>query len=145
MRKKLDNDEKFPTLVCNNCNPKKYLKFNFSFCRDIGEGTINDYKQLIERIKFLSSDIYSIMIIKYQGKKAQFIEQIPLKEVRKDVPQEFRNIFPAETNEKYDVFRLYPSGTSKGSGNTRIVGMIKNTIFYVLFIDWTGKLYKHGR
>ena len=52
-------------------------------------------------------------------------------------------IFPSQTNEKYDVLRIYPKGTPKGTANPRIIGMVKHSVFYVLFLDWDGKLYEH--
>ncbi|MCI8346639.1 MAG: hypothetical protein HFJ12_01650 [Bacilli bacterium] len=139
---------KKPTKMCSLCNPQKYLKFNFSFFKENGKpASLNEFLQLFERIKFLSSKMYKIMVIEYQGDKKQFIEDIPVKEMkwRKDIPLDFREVHPAETNEKYSIFRLYPAGTPEGTANPRIIGMIKNTIFYIFYIDWKGNLYKHGR
>lgn len=130
---------------CTLCNPQKYLKFNFSFATEYGEPTSNDICQFFEKLKFLSSEMYSIMIYKYSGNKSSFIEEISTKQldIKKQIPTGFRDIFPVETNEKYAIFRLYSAGKPSGSGNSRIIGMIKNTIFYIFYIDWKGTLYKH--
>lgn len=139
---------KIQKLECTGCNPKKYLKFNFSFAIEVGEPAVNDALQLWKRIQFLSSEMYDIMIFKYQGNKKTFIEEIPVKEMKwtthKEIPKEFRDFYPPTTNEKFAIFRIYPAGTPKGTANPRIIGMIKNTIFYVFFIDWEGNLYKHS-
>lgn len=134
-----------PQKLCNLCNPQKYLKFNFTFTKENGVPSQKDVSQLLIRLKFLSSEMYRIMIFRYQGDKQSFIEDIPVKElnIRKDIPNGFREIFPAMTNEKYSIFRLYPSGTPNGTANPRVIGMIKNTIFYIFYIDWKGELYKH--
>lgn len=128
--------------ICSSCNPKRYLKFNFSFINyESGSFDANDVAKLFEKIRFLSSEPYASMIFKYQGDKMRFIENLPLSQIRKQVPHEFREIFPVETNEKYSVFRVYNAG---GPRNSRVIGMIKNTIFYIFFLDWDGKLYDHN-
>lgn len=133
--------------ICTSCNPKKFLKFNFSFLKEYGKSKQEDVIQLFERFQLLSSDMYSVMIYKYQGNKKSFIEDIPVNklDIKKEIPKDFRDIYPAETNEKYSIFRVYPSGKPSGTANPRVIGMIKNTIFYIFYIDWDGSLYKHGR
>ena len=130
---------------CSNCNPKKHLKFNFTFTKENGEPANSDSYSFYKKLKFLSEDQYSIMKYKFQGNKTNFIEQIPINMINKQIPNEFRELYPAQTNEKYDVFRIYSAGTPPGTANPRIIGMIKNTIFYIFFIDWKGNLYSHGR
>lgn len=131
--------------ICNYCNPQKFLKFNFTFAKENGKPSANDTIKLLERLRFLSSEMYAVMILKYQGDKKSFIEEIPVKKLklRGEIPQEFRDIHPTETNEKYAIFRLYPAGTPKGTANPRVIGMIKNTIFYIFILDWKGDSYKH--
>ena len=70
-------------------------------------------------------------------------EPIPISEIKKEIPTKFREIFPTETNEHYEVLRVFPSGTPNGVANPRLIGMIKNTIFYIFYVDWEGILYKH--
>ena len=142
-KNKLVELPKQPIQPCTKCNPKLYLKFNFTFSKSISNPKNSDCLKLIERLHFLSQEKYDILRMKYIGNKQAFIEYIPVKQIDKDIPKEFRELFPIETNERYAVFRIYPSGTAKGTANPRIIGMIKNTIFYVLFMDWDGKLYKH--
>ena len=145
MPKKISN--KTSPKICTFCNPQKFLKFNFSFVKENGAPSPEDAIQLLDRLQFLSSEMYKVMIIKYQGNKRNFIEEIPVKDLKLKggIPQKFREIYPTETNEKYSIFRIYPAGTPSGTANPRIIGMIKNTIFYVFYIDWIGNLYKHGK
>lgn len=132
---------------CNNCNPKKYLKFNFSFLSENGDSATKDAITLVERLTFLSEEPYLQMMYKYQGDKKKFIEDIPVTKIHikgnKGIPPKFREIYPTETNEKYSIFRIYPAGKPNGTANPRIIGMIKNTIFYVFYIDWKGNMYSH--
>lgn len=132
--------------ICTSCNPRKFLKFNFSFLTEYGQPSQEDVYQLFKRMQFLSSEMYKVMLFKYQGNKKTFIEEVPINkiDIRKEIPSNFRDSYPAETNEKYSIFRIYPAGTPKGSANPRIIGMIKNTIFYIFFIDWAGDLYNHS-
>lgn len=133
--------------ICTSCNPKKFLKFNFSFLKEYGQPRQEDILKLFERLQFLSSEMYNVMVFKYQGDKKNFIEDIPVNkiDIKKEIPSEFRDSYPAKTNEKYSIFRVYPAGKPKSSANPRIIGMIKNTIFYIFYIDWDGDLYSHGR
>lgn len=131
--------------ICNNCNPKKYLKFNFTFCKEIGNPAKEDAYHFVKRMKFLSEELYAIMIYKYQGNKKTFIEDISTSKIKEiKIPVNFRETHPVETNEKISIFRIYPAGTPNGSANPRIIGMIKHTIFYVFYIDWQGTLYNHN-
>lgn len=136
-------DTKETIKYCNNCNPKKHLKFNFSFCKQKSEPAQHDAKELIEKLCFLSSDTYNNMMIKYKGNKKVFIELISTDKLDITIPAEFRALYPTETNEKYGIFRIYSAGTPNGTANPRIIGMIKNTIFYIFFIDWKGNMYNH--
>ena len=117
-----------------------------SFCTF--KKTIPKIKELIEKekaeiIPIMSNNSYE-MDTKF-GKAKDFIEEIPVKKLklRGSIPQGFRDIHPAETNEKYAIFRLYPAGTPNGTANPRVIGMIKNTIFYIFILDWKGDSYKH--
>lgn len=125
---KSNNDFK----ICNNCNPKKYLKFNFSFYKENGTPAKEDAYRFIQRLNFLSSEIYQIMIYKFQGKKQQFIEDISIEKININIPSQFREIYPIQTNEKISIFRIYPSGSPNGSANPRIIGMIKK--YHILCI-----------
>ena len=133
------------TKYCNQCNPKQYLKFNFSFCNENGKPAREDISSLFKKLKFLSKDRYKTMMITYQGDKKKFIESISTNNLKLNIPIEFRQIYPTETNEKYSIFRIYPAGIPKGTANPRVIGIIKNTIFYVFYIDWKGDMYSHGR
>lgn len=129
--------------ICNNCNPKRYLKFNFTYCKEKGKPAQEDSYNLIKRMQFLSSELYNILLYKYSGNKKTFIEEISIDKINIKIPEKFREENPIQTNEKISIFRIFPSGKPKGTANPRIIGMIKNTIFYVFYIDWTGDLYKH--
>ena len=91
----------------------------------------------------MSKSPFEEMMFTYKGDKNKWFETIPLNEIRKDIPKEFRDIFPSETNEKYYVFRVYPAGIPNGTANPRIIGMIKHSVFYIFYLDWKGKLYNH--
>lgn len=136
-----NNDQKIQ--YCTNCNPKKYLKFNFSFVSfDSKKYETNDIASLFERMKFLSSEPFAWMMSQYQSDKKQFFEIVSVKDlgIKKEIPKKFREVFPQETNEKFAIFRVYPNNNPK---NARIIGMLKNTIFYIFYLDWNGELYKH--
>lgn len=130
--------------ICDNCNPKKYLIFNFAFCKEVGEPAQKDSYALFKKIIFLSSELYKSMIYKYQGNKKIFLEDIATNKIKIKIPDNFRENNPVETNEKFSIFRLYSAGVPKGSANPRVIGMIRNTIFYVFYIDWQGKMYDHN-
>lgn len=129
--------------ICSKCNPQRYLKFNFTYCKENGEPSQKDSYNLIERMLFLFSDLYYIMIYKYQGNKKTFIEEISIEKISIKIPSKFRDENPVKTNEKISIFRIYPAGSPSGSANPRVIGMIKNTIFYIFYIDWKGNLYNH--
>ena len=134
--------------ICSHCNPKKFLKFNFSFAKDYGTPTNEDILHFFERIKKFSSKPYEILIYENQGNKKQFLEEIKCSEMKwkkgeKQIPTEFREFFPSETNEKFAIFRVYPAGKPNGTANPRIIGMIKHTIFYIFYFDWNGEIYEH--
>lgn len=142
--KKIKPVEKNIQKPCDNCNPKKHLKFNFTFMKENGSPAQQDGIKLVNRLKEISSDIYEIMLYQYQGNKKSFIENIPIALLNKQIPTGFRDLYPPQTNEQFAVFRIYPAGVPSGSANPRVIGMIKNTIFYIFFIDWKGNLYKHN-
>ena len=132
---------------CTNCNPKKYLTFNFSYITHENPKNPRDEDviKFFERMRWMSKDTFLNNIYTYRNDKARWIENIDISQIKKEVPREFRKDFPTETNEKYSVMRVYPAGRPNGSANPRIIGMIKYNIFYVFFLDWEGKLYDHGR
>lgn len=146
MPKIVKNESK--VTVCNNCNPKVYLNFNFAYI-DYEDDcpNPNDIIKLYERMKFCSTEPYLTLKYKYSGNKQVFFETIPTNKIKwkhkKEIPKKFREQFPIETNEKFDILRVYPAGTPTGTSNPRIIGMIKNHIFYIFFIDWKGILYNH--
>ena len=132
-------------IPCTYCNPKKYLKFSFSFITFENDCSNQlDKAKMFERMKWLSQSPINEMMYKIGKDKSKWFEQIPLEKVRKAVPDEFRKLFASETSECYDVIRVYPSGTPNGTANPRIIGMIKHSVFYIFFLDWKGELYKHG-
>lgn len=132
---------------CNNCNPKKYLAFNFSYIshEKPNKPIKQDVIKLWERMRWMSSETIYDMVYSYGTDKSKWFESIPINQIKKSVPDKFREDFPTETNEKYSVMRVYPAGVPAGSANPRIIGMLKHNIFYVFFLDWKGELYNHGR
>ena len=125
---KIDNSK------CEYCPSSFYLSFNFSFVVFNSENyDFRDIKKLIERIKFLSSQPYKMLVSEHKGDKERFFELIGVDKIRwvkepKAIPIEFRKIHPTETNEKFAIMRVYPK---RGPKNARLIGMIKRSIFYV--------------
>lgn len=132
---------------CNHCNPKKYLTFNFSYISHEKPKNPNsqDVIKLWERMRWMSSETIYNMVHNYGNDKTKWFEPLPINQIRKEVPKAFREDFPTETNEKYQVMRVYTAGAPSGTANPRIIGMLKHNIFYVFFLDWKGELYNHGR
>lgn len=129
---------------CIYCNPKKYLKFCFSFV-NYDNNCSNEYDKvkLLERMRWLSQEPITEMIFKFGKDKDKWFEKIPFDSIKMKIPSEFRRNFPSETNEEYSVLRVYPAGSPNGTANPRIIGMIKHSVFYIFFLDWKGELYKH--
>lgn len=131
-------------IPCTYCNPKKYLKFCFSFLTyETDCPNEKDKVKLLERLQWLSKEPFNEMMFKFGKDKDKWFEFLPFNSVRKEIPQSFRDNFPSETNETYSVFRVYPYGSPNGTANPRIIGMIKHSVFYIFFLDWKGELYKH--
>ena len=138
------SDSANKSIPCVFCNPKKYLKFSLSFIVFESSSVKNDdIIKLWERLKWISSKPYAEMIYEYGRHKQKWFEKVSINSIRKRIPSDFRELFPSETNEKYDVLRVYPSGVPNGTANPRIIGMIKHSVFYIFFLDWDGKLYNH--
>lgn len=141
---KLKNKSNVKIKECNLCNPTKYLKIDFSFISHESNSVKNeDIINAWNRLRFISSKPYYVMQIEFSGNKGTFFEAIPTNLIKKDIPTKFRDFFPSETNEVFNVLRVYPSGRPSGSANPRIIGMIKHHVFYIFYLDWDGKLYKH--
>ena len=140
-------DDNGQVKYCNNCNPKKYLAFNFSYINHEkpNEPIKQDVIKLWQRMRWMSSGTIYEMVHDYGTDKSKWFETIPINQISKRIPDKFREDFPTETNEKYSVMRVYPAGTPAGSANPRIIWMLKHSIFYVFFLDWKGELYNHGR
>lgn len=126
------------------CNPKKYLKFNFTFIAKVnGKPKEQDLVKIWERMVWLSQDTYVNMLYTYRTDKSKWFEIIDIQKLNIKVPNKFRDVFPSETSDKFAILRVYPAGIPNGSKNPRIIGMIKNTIFYVFYLDWDGTMYEH--
>lgn len=138
------NDSSSELKLCTLCNPKIYLKFSFAFITYEKEEA-EDYllAQMWKRMRWMSQEPYINMFYTYCTKKQRWFELIPTSQINKKIPNSFREIFPTETNEKFAVMRVYPSGSPNGTANPRIIGMIKHTVFYIFFLDWKGELYNH--
>lgn len=131
---------------CIFCNPKRYLKFSFAYISyESSNPKEQDIIKMWERMKWMSQDTFTNMIYEYGQDKSKWFENIEIKQINKQIPSDFREVFPTETNEYYSVMRVYPAGTPNGTANPRIIGMIKHTVFYIFYLDWDGKLYSHGR
>ena len=141
--KRLESVSQLQKFDCTNCNMMKYMTFNFSFAKEIGQPAQKDLRALLDKMSFLSKEQYSIMLYRYINRKQQFIEKIDVNQINKTIPDEFKTLFFPEISSKFDVFRIYSAGTPKGTVNPRVIGMLKKTVFYVFYIDWQGKIYDH--
>lgn len=144
-RKDINLKDNSPKIICSHCNPKIYLKFNFSFIEvDNEEFYDEEITELFSRIRFFSSEPYRSLIFQYQGDKKTFIEEVNWDQLKwknkRKPPEKFREHFPYEPNEKVAIFRV----KSQYHKKIRVMGMIKNTVFYVFYLDWNGELYDHG-
>lgn len=119
---------------CIKCNPKLYLTFNFAYINHEKPNNPNtkDIVKLWERMRWMSQDTFFNMMCKFGSDKKKWFENIPINQISKNVPFEFRKSFPSEAYEKYSVMRVYPAGSPNESANPRIIGMIKHSIFHVL-------------
>ena len=145
--KKINIKDDTNTIIpCILCNPKRYLKFSFAYISfESSKPKEQDIIKMWERMKWMSSDTFTNMVYEYGQDKNKWFENIEVKQIKKQIPSNFREVFPTETNECYSVMRVYPAGKPNGTSNPRIIGMIKHTIFYIFFLDWDGKLYSHGK
>ena len=68
---------------CINCNPKKYLTFNFSYITYENPKTplSEDVVNFFERMRSLSNDTFYNNMYKYQGNKANWFENININQV----------------------------------------------------------------
>ena len=122
---------------CTECFKPIYLKFNFSFMKyDEKDFTEEHKKALFDRIVELST--YNYQLIASWRKKIGF-EKINEKIIKKQISIEFAQS-DRNRDDKYTIFRLYPNNNPL---NSRIIGKEINKVFYILFIDIKGKLYKH--
>ncbi|MBR6517845.1 MAG: hypothetical protein IKT40_13515 [Bacilli bacterium] len=119
-----------------------FLKFNFTFLNDdfkkIDKAIAN---KILETCKYIS--IRPWISVMNDPKKISF-EQIPVNQINSKMcrPTEYGSDVKFENSirkldNKRDVIRIRE--TDKG----RIIGKIVNKIFYVFYVDASGKGYKH--
>ena len=88
----------------------------------------------------LSDDVYTV--VKNRGKKKSF-EFLDPKELgfKKELPVAFSKRFQEERYiGKLAIMRLY---TNDNPILARVIGVIIKNVFYIMYIDIGGKLYKH--
>lgn len=127
------------TKICSNCFSPSHMLFNYSFI-SYGWEELNDTEksQLFNRIYDLSSEEY--LLISQRNKKIG-IEFINENQIAKQIPNNFFNVNTHRNfSGKFCVFRLYPNNNPTAG---RVIGVLINKIFYILFIDKKGKLYNH--
>lgn len=117
-----------------------YIKFNFSYIsyeEDFSEQYIS---QFYKRIKEISSEPY--MVVTNWPKNKGFEREDKTKlGITKQIPNSFSNRFPStEYGNKLAIIRLFPNNNPLVA---RIIGVFIGKIFYILFIDIGGNLYKH--
>lgn len=121
--KKISSKEKF----------ESYLKFNFTYISYEKDLNKEYLEQLYQRLKNLS---VSSQIAVMQREKKTGIE-IESLSINKELPEELKN---NRVSKKYAIFRLYPNNNPIVA---RIIGKLVDDVFYILYIDIGGKLYKH--
>ena len=127
---------------CTECFVPSFLKFNFSYVvYESNFSTNQQYEaQLLRRMRKLSEDVYTV--VKGRGKENAF-EFLSPKELgfKKNIPKSFTERFPeSKYNGKLAIMRLYPNDNPILA---RIIGVVIKNVFYIMFIDIGGKLYKH--
>ncbi len=127
---------------CTECFAPIYLKFNFAYvsCDSNFDGNDKYEAQLLKRMRELSDDVYTV--VKNRGKKKSF-EFLDPKELgfKKELPVAFSKRFQEERYiGKLAIMRLY---TNDNPILARVIGVIIKNVFYIMYIDIGGKLYKH--
>ena len=127
--------QKLKEKIENTSYELTHIKFNFSFityCEDFD----NEHKaQLVNRLFDLSKESY--LVVSNWPKEIGF-ETIPLN-IKKEIHPGFTK-GNRKFDGKYTVIRLY---TNNNPLPSRIIGAMKDKIFYVFFIDIKGELYTH--
>ncbi|MCD8018607.1 MAG: hypothetical protein LUF92_03200 [Clostridiales bacterium] len=112
---------------CTNCFNPQYLKFNFTYF-SIPKNFLPEYKvQMLSRFIELSSDPY--LVIAKRPKNTGF-EFEPV-DIHKEIPSAFKKRFEEKYYSKFAIMRLY---TNNNPIVARIVGIMINKIFYVMFL-----------
>ena len=61
--------------------------------------------------------------------------------INKEIPKDFQERFDKKRyNNKWAIMRIYPNNNPV---KARVIGVMINKIFYIVFIDIGGNLYKH--
>lgn len=126
---------------CTNCFEPRYLKFNYTYVKFKEKKVEERYQaQILRRMIELSSETY--MVISSRAKECGFERESKSKlGIKSQIPKEFLERFPDDARkEKLDIIRLYKNNNPILG---RIIGIIRNNIFYVFYIDIGGKLYSH--
>lgn len=113
-----------------------HLKFNFSFISYDKNITKTIKSDLYDRIQELSAEPY-LVVANYDKKIGFEFENL---KITKKLPQKIYDNETRKIDEKYAIFRLYPNNNPSV---VRIIGKFVDKIFYIIFIDVNGKLYKH--
>ena len=113
-----------------------HIKFNFSFISYDKDFT-NEHKiKFVDRLIEISKEPY-IVVAGWNKEKGFEIENL---KISKTINSNFFSGNNREFNGKYTIIRLYPNNNPLPS---RVIGVMINKVFYVLFIDIYGKLYNH--
>ena len=125
---------------CIECFKPQYFKFNLTYMENIND-IDNIYKlQLLKRMIDLSSETYTVVAIRKKniGFETEDIDKLG---ITRTIPPAFAERFSKrDYNNKLTIVRLY---TNDNPILGRIIGVIMNKVFYILFIDIGGKLYSH--
>lgn len=127
---------------CTECFVPSYLKFNFAYVVHDTDFSENEKyeSQLLRRMRELSGDVYIVVTGRGKEKAFEFLypEELGFK---KNIPKSFTERFPeSRYNGKLAIMRLYPNDNPILA---RVIGVVIKNVFYIMFIDIGGKLYKH--
>ena len=134
--------KKQPKIIkpCTECFNPQYFKFNFTYMENI-EHIEAQYKvQMLSRMIELSKS--SFLSVSGFSKNIGFeTEDISKLRFKKDIPHLFATRFSAKDyKNKLTIVRLY---TNDNPILGRIIGVLINKVFYILFVDIGGKSYSH--
>lgn len=127
-------------------NKHTHLKFNYSFTTSNSKFSFenkefNDAHKLkfLERVLCLSQKEFIEIMTYPKDTGFELIKKCDLKDIDYNIKFEDVEYRKSHIYGKYCIIRLYPNNNPLPS---RIIGMLINNVFYILYIDLKHKMYK---